>query len=243
MVEKYGVGSIHKTNEGYNIEIIEKTSFGTRRIKFLDNFEYERNVYCSDISSGKIRNPYHRSICGFGIRGNSPTRKIKSYSIWSNMIHRIHGKNKVIQYSNVCICEDWIMYDNFKHWFDKTYPKHLEFENMEFDKDLLQIDLNFKIYSPKTCLWLPSRVNKFLHTSYKNNSSGHVGVVFDSKRGSYISQGTNFEDSKAVNLGRFKNKEDAINSYKNHRELQSEKAKQYLRDLNYLPEEIINLIK
>ena len=44
-------------------------------------------------------------------------------------------------------------------------------------------------------------------------------------------------------LGLFKNIKDAVSKYENARDEQAEYAKEYLRELKYLPENIIALIK
>lgn len=241
-MRKYDVGTIHKTNERYDIEIIENVSYRTRMIKFLDNFKYEKIVGIPDILSGKIKNPYHTSIHGFGIVGECETNH-KAYHVWSAMIGRIHSNKKQSQYYNTNICEEWRYFYNFKIWFKDTFPNCLLDFNIELDKDLLQMDFENKTYSPDTCVWLPKRINLFLHTNYKSNTSGRSGVRFDIKRGKYIAQGSDFNSLKNKNLGRFDTIEEAEASYKKYRLEQVEKAKQYLRDLNYLPEKIIQLIK
>lgn len=241
-LQKYGIGNIHTTNENCSIKIIEITSYRTRKIKFLDDYGYERVVGIPDILSGKIKNPYYTSIQGFGVVGENSSKN-KSYRIWRTMISRVHSNNKQVQYSSISICDEWRFLDNFKAWFEKTYPTNIAIDyNIELDKDLLQLGIDSKLYSPSTCLWLPKRINLFLHNDYKTNTSGKTGVYLN-KYNSYVAQGHDFDTSKTIRLGSFKTLQEASQAYEKHREEQAEKARQYLRDLNYLPEEIIQLVK
>ena len=86
MVEKYGVGAKFKTNEGYEIEIVEKLEYPMRRVRFENGHEVVTDY--SSIRTGNIKNPYHRSICGVGYFGvgeykASVNRKTTpKYEIW-----------------------------------------------------------------------------------------------------------------------------------------------------------------
>ena len=52
MEEKYGIGTKHITNEGYEIEIIEKLEHPMRKIRFENGYEFVTN--CSNIKKGGI---------------------------------------------------------------------------------------------------------------------------------------------------------------------------------------------
>ena len=60
----------------------------------------------------------------------------------------------------------------------------------------------------------------------------------------WVASSTLFENGGVkYAIGYFYSIEEAINAYKEFKLIQDEKAKDYLRSLNYLPEEIIQLIK
>ena len=111
------------------------------------------------------------------------------------------------------------------------------------DKDLLQSDIENKIYSPDTCLFLPHNVNRFLANKQSNNTSGYIGVCWHKTKKKWVAQITLFEEGKTKHLGIFSTPEDASLVYQEARAIESEKVKEYLRSLNYLPEEVINSLK
>ena len=58
----------------------------------------------------------------------------------------------------------------------------------------------------------------------------------------YKAQISNFGNSSIIHLGYFQNPQDASTHYQKARAIQSEKVREYLRNLNYLPEEVIQHI-
>lgn len=110
----------------------------------------------------------------------------------------------------------------------------------------MQIDVEFKIYSPQTCVFLPDKVNSFLSSRNETRKSIEVssrGVYYENTTCKYVAQINEFLTSKRKKIGRFKTEEEASLAYQKARAEQAEKAKQYLRDLNYLDEKIIQLVK
>lgn len=248
--ERCFVGAKFKTNEGYNIEIIEKSKGRLRRIVFLDDYKYEMIVCSTSILRGSISNPYHPSMRGVGFTGVGSHkcwengRAPKKYSTWRNMFTRCHDEKyqmKKQNYIGNSICEEWNNYQNFGDWFDENFPKHIENLRMDLDKDLLQEGIENKIYSPKTCVFLPERINSFMTNKQKTNTTGEIGVCFSRNR--WTVSITDFDTGKKIHIGSFDSKEEASLTYKKYRAKNAEKAKDYLRNLNYLPEHIIQLIK
>ena len=102
----------------------------------------------------------------------------------------------------------------------------------------------YKIYSPNTALWIPSRINSFLTNNQpKHNTSGHIGVSWNKQNNKWIVQICDFETGKYTYLGLYKKIEDANKCYFEYRAKNAEKVKDYLRSLNYLPEDIIELVR
>lgn len=192
-----------------------------------------------------------KKVFGVGINDyNGKVRigenKIKSYQVWQSILERCYSEkcqNKNPTYIGAAICDEWLLFSNFKRWFDTNYPDELAREldiRFEIDKDLLSGES--KIYSPNTCIFLPKKVNSFMTNKKSSNSSGYIGVLWDKKREKWRAQINEFNTGKHVHLGYFVNIEDAGNVYVKAREIEAEKVKEYLRELGY-NEKIINKIK
>ena len=145
-------------------------------------------------------------------------------------------------YKNTFLSPKWETFEKFKKWYENNYPKNVK-ELLVLDKDLLQSEKLIKVYGPTTCVFLPERINNFLIKSTAKNNTGIYGVSYIASRKKYQATIRNFETGKNLNLGQFETPEEAEKAYKKARKEMSEKAKTYLRALDYLPEEIIELIK
>lgn len=242
-MEKFGVGTIYTTNEGYKIEVIKKLEKRRRRVRFESG--YEVSVDASGIFRGSVANPYHPSVYGVGYLGvgryKSRVRKkeVQEYRIWSCMIQRCYDKKQYKRcpsYKGAVVCSEWHNFQNFAKWYEENHPK-IEGIKFELDKDLLQGEKEEKLYSPKTCVFLPRGINNFLGNKQSNNTSGYIGVSWRKSDKVWVAS-----LSKAY-LGRYSTLEEASQAYQYARNIEAEKAKNYLRSLNYLSEDIIQLIK
>jgi len=90
------VGEKHITNEGYEIEIIEYFGVFNCTIKFNDyNSTILKDKVYDAIKSGRIKNPYHKSLYGVGYIGQgiySSKNNVKIYRTWSNILKRCYDK-------------------------------------------------------------------------------------------------------------------------------------------------------
>ena len=96
----------------------------------------------------------------------------KSYSVWKDMLRRCYNCGSVKKWSSYIgcsVCNEWLIYDNFKQWFDVNY-----IEDWALDKDLL-VKGN-REYSPSTCCFLPRELNSFFKRNTKGNSILPFGV-------------------------------------------------------------------
>jgi len=252
VVEKYGIGTIHKTNEGYAFEVISKISTKNRLIRFLEG-GYEKIVDTKSILTMQIKNPFHRSIEGIGYfgvgdyKGTDETGKSSAmYYSWRDMIRRCYVKSESNRnYVNVTVCDDWHNFQNFAKFYVDTKPsiKGIDFR---LDKDLLQNGVENKVYSPSSVVWIPKEINSFLTNNQpRHNISGYIGVSENTgKKGYWRAQINDYDTGKYICIKYdCKSKEEAYELYKEYRAKNAEKVKVYLRSLNYLSEDIIQLIK
>ena len=154
------------------------------------------------------------------ILGNQKLKK-KSYEYWSHMIERCFSekfKNKKICYKDVICCNEWVCYSNFKIFFEQNYYE-IEGERMHLDKDILY--KGNKIYSPKTCIFVPQRINSLFTKSNALRGNLPIGVK-DSRHNKFVASCAiacnNYKKSKDIHIGTFNTPEEAFNAYKTFKE-------------------------
>lgn len=95
-------------------------------------------------------------VNGLGVNDVDYIAKSKCYRKWKSILERTSPSYRYKAYENVSICEEWLIFSNFKQWFDENY-----IEGFAIDKDLLSPCDN-KIYSPQTCCFLPRIINNVI---------------------------------------------------------------------------------
>lgn len=143
--------------------------------------------------------------CEYRLR-NGDRRKHKFYQAWRDILNRCYSPkvlSKRPSYDGCEICDEWVKLSSFKEWYDSNYV-----EGWAIDKDLL-VEGN-KIYSPKTCRFIPIQLNSMFTGSSSSKSLLPIGV-YKSKYGKYISQIR--INKKLTYLGTFNNIEDASDEY------------------------------
>ena len=125
------------------------------------------------------------------------------YRLWLGMVSRCYNKKNLIKrphYKGTTVCDDWLVFSNFKLWMEQQ-----DYEGMHLDKDLLQIGVEHKVYSPDTCLFIENSVNSFF-TRY-GNKSFITGANWDKTYSKYKAKG--FYNGKDYHLGRYETQEEA----------------------------------
>lgn len=250
--EVYGIGKKFKTNEGYEIEIIEKAPNSRRKIMFLDEYKFICVSKVTHIRKGQIKNPYHKSMCGVGYHGsgkykttdkNGATIEAKT---WRRMMNRAYSeavKKRQPTYKSITVCEEWHNFQNFAEWFKNTYPYNIENVKFELDKDLKQDGVENKIYSPNTCVWIPKSVNAFIaNGARKAGESGFSGVTKYGEEKWKVST-WDFETGEFVYLGLCLDIDEACKRYEDYRKKNCDFVKKYLQSLGYLPEDVVKLVR
>lgn len=197
------------------------------------------------VKQGKIKNPYHPNIHGTGFVGSGKYLvavnrvAVKAYTVWHSMLTRCYDPKSLIKtptYKDVTVHTDWHNYQNFAEWFEQSNYQ----EGWDLDKDILSSTGN-KVYSEKTCLFVPHAMNSFITCRQSNNTSGFAGVHFakhTSKYEAYISIGS---PSKRKHLGVFPNLKEASEAYRVARAVEAQAWKD--RMIGILPKQAIDNIK
>lgn len=204
-----------KFNNCY-IKIIEYIDKFNVRIKFLDDYGFETIANLDNIKNGNVKNPYRINKYGgyFGIGKYTAINNMKIYKTWEGILKRTSPiYNDRNSYINTSLYIDWYNFQNFASWYCEYIKDLNKSFDYQIDKDILQWNFKYKIYSPDTCCLIPSRLNVALvglNLSRINHPELPVGVMPNSnKYSSYIT----IED-KRVYLGNFETPEEAFEVYK-----------------------------
>ncbi len=131
------------------------------------------------------------------------------YQTWHGFIQRCYD-NKFIEnnpaYIGCKVCREWLEFDNFQKWFNDNYY-NIKNETITLDKDILL--KGNKLYSNKTCIFVPKSINS-MFSMRKKQTNLPIGVfLYYNKK--YISK-INC-NGKRIQLGTFNNPEEAFNAY------------------------------
>ena len=245
----YKIGQEFKNNQGCVFKIISIVDDEHVEIEWQDKFKFKVIIPTKTILKPSNKNPYHPTVFSKGYLGDykkscdSNIDKLKSYKIWKHMLERTYDPNyhaKFPTYRKVSLSEEWHDFSIFKSWFDKNY-----IEGYSLDKDLLQMDVENRVYSKETCIFIPTFLNSFLasYTDNPNNTSGVKGVSWNAPRKKWMVTIFDIDRRVNVNLGRYSDLNEAKIVYNEARNKKAEVLKDKMRNLNYLPEHIIQLIK
>lgn len=134
----------------------------------------------------------------------------KCYAVWHSMIRRCYSsayQKRKSSYAECSVCDEWLLLSNFHKWFNENY-----IEGFELDKDILF--KGNKIYSPRTCSFVPQRINVLLVSCKAKRGVLPIGV----KRNGGLYESSCRINGKDVYLGSFKNANDAFLEYKKAKE-------------------------
>lgn len=170
---------------------------------------------------------------GFNSGGKFPTtdklgKKLIARRKWESMLRRCYSNKSLMSFPayNGCeVCEEWFDYQVFAEWFHNHY-----IEGFELDKDILF--KGNKIYSPKTCCFVPGNINKLLESNKaKRKPGGIIGTYWLPKRDRWQSQCKT--QTGRITLGYYQKQEDAFQAYKMFKEkLIKEVAEEYKHQIS-----------
>ena len=213
-----GIKSVRKTNEEFIKECAvvhnhyydySKTNYTGAKNKVIitcpihGDFEQKASHHLS--GSGCKYCTYTKDKTGllFGVAINDcKESESKAYKKWVSMLERCYSqkfKSKKPTYKNCITCDEWLIFSNFKQWFENNY-----IDGYELDKDILV--LGNKVYSPETCCFVPHIINQVM------NSLSKRGVFLRKDTGKY--QVKVYKYGKQETVGNFENLQDAELAYK-----------------------------
>lgn len=143
-------------------------------------------------------------------------KHIRSYRSWISMLSRCYGEkelNNRPSYKGCSVCDEWLLFSNFKKWFDD--PTNGYQNGYCLDKDIL-IKGN-KVYSPNTCCFVPNEINTLLLESNNSRKPNGIKGVYKTKVNTFIAGYSNGKE-KRVYLGSFKTLKEAKLAYSTFKE-------------------------
>ena len=157
----------------------------------------------------------HKKVYGKGVNDlEINTKKDISYRIWHNMLSRTVNelnKSKMPAYKDATVCDEWLIYSNFKKWFDN--PNNGYIEGYELDKDILS--KGNKVYSPDTCCFIPHEINSLIRRWERRKGEYPQGVSKNNKNSYKVTVGVR---GTRIYVGTFNTVEDASNAYSRAKE-------------------------
>ena len=212
--EEY-VGKTFETKSCGKCTVIKYENSRNVTVKFHE-YPYIVRSTSKNIRNGRLLNPMYPSCCGVGYLGEgrylSSDRKV--FNIWYAMLQRVYDeryREKFPAYKDVKVCDEWLNFQNFADWcYKQKYFKAKDHNNKSYhlDKDLLSG--SSKVYSPKTCCFLPPAINSLLQG--KSMGKQPSGVYFRESRNMYEASVT--IGVKKFALGAYVTSEEAFSVYK-----------------------------
>lgn len=197
-------GSIHDTNNYGTLRVLKYISAREVEVEFLKTgYVFTSNT--ASIRTGVVKDKLKPSVYGVGYVGvgsyeqTTNGRSNKIYACWSGMLGRCYGEHRLIKYPTYVGCyviPSWHNFQNFAKWYYENYPQ--DGNKYQLDKDLL-VPHN-KVYSPDTCIFVPSWLNSLMTARNAARGIWPLGVSKDG--GKFKAEGHDKEGGK-VTLGRF----------------------------------------
>ena len=199
-------GEININSFGSKMTIIKYNSARDVIVEFDDG--YRTNARYKSFKDGYIFNPYIKTIFNIGYIGegkyitkNKENNKLTlQYDYWRGMLRRCYDKKMLERsptYENKEVCDEWLNFQNFGTWFDENYYS-IENERMHLDKYII-IKGN-KLYSPNTCMFVPSRINLLFTKGEKARGKYPIGVNYYEPTNDFQSKCRICEDNKSTQL-------------------------------------------
>lgn len=227
MKKEERLGEINVSVEGYRMKIIKYDSCKNIIIEFQDKYKAKIHTSYQAFEKGGVKNPYHKSIYNIGYIGEGKYKTHKNrkqtnaYNYWIKMLMRCYDPyfiNKEPTYIDCYVCDEWLCFQNFAEWFYKNYYK-IEGQRMELDKDILC--KGNKIYSPKTCIFVPQRINSLFVNQNRKRGKYPIGIYYHKKSNKFHSKCSildKYNKTKTKSLGYYDTSIEAFLVYKQFKE-------------------------
>lgn len=171
------VGQVRYNASGCKMTLIEYNWSKDVVVEFDDEFKFRVHVSYSNFDRGHVKNPYEKIFFGKGYEGvgkyeqHRNNKVTKEYEVWSKMLTRCYDEKyhkRYPTYVDCEVCEEWLNFQNFAEWYNNNSYELPEYPT-QLDKDWLVY--GNKVYSPDTCVLVPSIINKCILDHCRVNDS------------------------------------------------------------------------
>lgn len=174
-VNGVSVGEVYPTNS-YGDLVVERLyrsrdnvgrMYVYATVRFLGTGS-RRDVQVSKVRKGLVKDTYLPTVHNVGYLGEATVSGNKvAYRVWQGMLGRCYNTSS-INYKNYGGCgttvdREWHNFGVFLEYYNKNY-----IEGYHLDKDLLSIGKD-RVYSSKTCCFIPASVNSLIGTTARGD--------------------------------------------------------------------------
>lgn len=121
------------------------------------------------------------------------------FRTWRSMLCRCYSSSSLKvkpTYSGCSVTHEWLSFSNFRKWMSEQ-----DYKGKHLDKDILSP--GNKVYSPDSCVFVSSELNKFLTANRSNKGKWPTGVNWHKGTGKFAASCQNPFTLKRESLGYF----------------------------------------
>jgi hypothetical protein len=135
------------------------------------------------------------------------------YDKWKSILARCYSNKvqlKQPSYIGCKVCEEWLIFSNFKNWMEKR-----DWKGKHLDKDILLT--GNKVYCPDACIFVEPVVNMFLIGRNHKGPDSLIGAHFSKRDRKFTAYCSNPFTKKREWLGYFETQRQAHLSWKSRK--------------------------
>lgn len=212
------VGCVYNTRNSGDLVITKYVNKSEVHVRFIKT-GYTTVVSMGNIRKGNIKDRLLPSVYNVGICGDEIVyingKHTAEYELWAGVLQRCYSEKDKEKYSAY---KDCTVSDNFKYfpYFKEWCNSQIGFgqDGWQLDKDIL-VKGN-KVYSEKTCCFVPREINNLFIKRCANRGIYPLGVSYHTASGKFISNIST--DGLQRSLGLFNTPEEAFLVYKQTKE-------------------------
>lgn len=203
--EHWSIGKSYTMNKsGWECKVLNYHTGGKVEVEWQDGSRSFASL--SNLGKGNVRPPNAPSIVGVGINDMVGTPYcLEKYQKWQSMIKRAYcphyHKNKKT-YKDVEVVKEWHRLSSFLEWAEGWG----DVSGLELDKDIKGCG---KVYSPDSCIFIPSYINSFFI-----KSGGRKEFAWKERLRKYEVSASTGAGRKNTYVGVYSTKEEALEAYK-----------------------------
>ena len=233
------VGETRVNNFGSKMIITKYRKYNDIDIYFPEYRYTTEHVTYQQFKNGNVKCLYEPRVYGIGYLGEgeykaSENGKLtKQYEVWHSMLERCYDVKfyeKRPTYIGCSVAEEWHNFQNFAQWYEDNYYE-VPGQRMALDKDILT--KGNKVYSPDTCVFVPTSINSLFIKCDNSRGDCPVGVYYDKQNKKYRAR-CNTGAGILKNLGLYDTPQEAFQAYKEFKEAYINKvANDYIEDIPF----------